>query len=219
VIWITENEDNGKRSGDVQLRTICQPVLGCYGSGHEQAEHPGKSARARAQARRLRHSLNPEEAARAIGRMPSPPASDQDSQASQRPLIGRPHSHAPSGLAGPPAQPGSVARQRRSSHKRCRPCGRTTAPAREPATLSTSSTARWWHSKQYTASERTPLARMLPSVIGGPMYAAGNALEPNHLAPVDHRPRFAPAPDPDPISYNAGSSATHRVKIRFGKLA
>jgi hypothetical protein len=26
--------------------------------------------------------------------------------------------------------------------------------------------ARWWHNQQHTSSERTPLARMLPSVIG-----------------------------------------------------
>jgi hypothetical protein len=26
--------------------------------------------------------------------------------------------------------------------------------------------ARWWHIQQHTSSDRTPLARMLPSVIG-----------------------------------------------------
>jgi hypothetical protein len=26
--------------------------------------------------------------------------------------------------------------------------------------------ARWWHAQQHTSSEGTPLARMLPSVIG-----------------------------------------------------
>jgi hypothetical protein len=31
---------------------------------------------------------------------------------------------------------------------------------------STFKTARWWHCQQDTKSERTPLARMLPSVIG-----------------------------------------------------
>jgi hypothetical protein len=28
--------------------------------------------------------------------------------------------------------------------------------------------ARWWHSEHDIASDRTPLARMLPRVIGGP---------------------------------------------------
>jgi hypothetical protein len=28
--------------------------------------------------------------------------------------------------------------------------------------------ARWWHCQQHTSSDRTPLARMLPRVIGGP---------------------------------------------------
>jgi hypothetical protein len=28
--------------------------------------------------------------------------------------------------------------------------------------------ARWWHIQQHTSSDRTPLARMLPRVIGGP---------------------------------------------------
>jgi hypothetical protein len=26
--------------------------------------------------------------------------------------------------------------------------------------------ARWWHTQQHTSSDRTPLARMLPSVMG-----------------------------------------------------
>jgi hypothetical protein len=30
--------------------------------------------------------------------------------------------------------------------------------------------ARWWHSQQHTSSDRTPLARMLSRVIGGPAW-------------------------------------------------
>jgi hypothetical protein len=35
---------------------------------------------------------------------------------------------------------------------------------------STASTARWRQIKQHTMSERTPFARMLPSVMVGPQY-------------------------------------------------
>jgi hypothetical protein len=34
--------------------------------------------------------------------------------------------------------------------------------------------ARWWHAQQHTSSDRTPLARMLPRVIG----SIGSALHP-----------------------------------------
>jgi hypothetical protein len=33
--------------------------------------------------------------------------------------------------------------------------------------------ARWWHSEQHTSSDRTPLARMLPRVVGGPASRHG----------------------------------------------
>jgi hypothetical protein len=40
--------------------------------------------------------------------------------------------------------------------------------------------ARWWHSQQHTSSDRTPLARMLPSVIGGPAWDRGRVLMGNY---------------------------------------
>jgi hypothetical protein len=33
--------------------------------------------------------------------------------------------------------------------------------------------ARWWHCQQHTSSERTPLARMLPRIIGLPAADRG----------------------------------------------
>jgi hypothetical protein len=36
--------------------------------------------------------------------------------------------------------------------------------------------ARWWHCQQHTSSDRTPLARMLPRVIGGPAWDRGRGL-------------------------------------------
>src|SRR5271157_1156088 len=38
--------------------------------------------------------------------------------------------------------------------------------------------ARWWHCQQHTSSDRTPLARMLPRVIGGPACDRGRVLMP-----------------------------------------
>jgi hypothetical protein len=36
--------------------------------------------------------------------------------------------------------------------------------------------ARWRHTQQHTSSDRTPLARMLPRVIGGPAWDRGLVL-------------------------------------------
>jgi hypothetical protein len=36
--------------------------------------------------------------------------------------------------------------------------------------------ARWWHSQQHTSSDRTPLARMLPRVIGSAVAERGRVV-------------------------------------------
>jgi hypothetical protein len=56
--------------------------------------------------------------------------------------------------------------------------GRMSVPARDLAHGSALRIARWWHSQHNTATDRTPLARMLPSVIGGPACDRGRALIP-----------------------------------------
>jgi hypothetical protein len=41
--------------------------------------------------------------------------------------------------------------------------------------------ASWWHRWHDTSSDRTPLARMLPSVIGGPARDRGRVLMPERI--------------------------------------
>jgi hypothetical protein len=45
---------------------------------------------------------------------------------------------------------------------RARPVGMGTSSGHRSALM----IARWWHIQQHTSSDRTPLARMLPRVIG-----------------------------------------------------
>jgi hypothetical protein len=46
--------------------------------------------------------------------------------------------------------------------------------------------ARWWQSQQHTSTDRTPLARMLPTVIGGPAWDRGREISVtfNHELPA-----------------------------------
>jgi hypothetical protein len=52
-------------------------------------------------------------------------------------------------------------------------------------------TASWWHCQQHTSSDRTPLARMLPRVIGGPAWDRGVLMPGRIFAPAV--PRQVPA--------------------------
>jgi hypothetical protein len=54
--------------------------------------------------------------------------------------------------------------------------------------------ARWWHCQQDTSSDCTPLARMLPRVMGGPAWDRGRVLMTGRIPRRLRCPSLRPSP-------------------------